>query len=159
MTVSKNTGPIEIECFYWFFLEEAQYRRSKSQILNHCIWGMTWQIKKRKTRNRDTFVPVRFFIHSATPFLRKMDQTILALSLSDLWFRRRYSVGISPPLTDASRIRSQLKVWSDQNFSTKRYNKNLEKINHVKKFRLLHQQVTGFSNFYRRFSNVYCASV
>ena len=158
MTVSKNTGPIEIERFYRFFLRGG--RRSKSQILNHCILGTIWQIKKRKTQchTQSRYLCPCAFLYSLCHAVSQENGPNHFSSIS-IGFPRRYSVGISPPLTDASRIRSQLKVWSHQNFSTKRYNKNLEKINHVKKFRPLHQQVTGFSNFYRRFNNIYCASL
>ena len=59
---------------------------------------LPWELKHRyaassSKRNRNTFATVLFLFRSVTPVPRKLDQTILFLSLSHLWLCRRYSVG------------------------------------------------------------------
>ena len=51
------------------------------------------QEKRSGKRNHDTFATVLFLFRSVTPVPRKLDQTILFLSLSHLWLSRQYSVG------------------------------------------------------------------
>ena len=51
------------------------------------------QEKRSGKRNHDTFTTVLFLFRSVTPVPRKLDQTILFLSLSHLWLSRQYSVG------------------------------------------------------------------
>ena len=46
------------------------------------------QEKRSGKRNRDTFATVLFLSCSVTPVPRKLDQTILFLSLSHLWLSR-----------------------------------------------------------------------
>ena len=61
------------------------------------FWRMIWHNKKSKTQwntemPQKTSATVLLFFHSVSPFPRKLGRTILSLSLSYLWFSRRYSI-------------------------------------------------------------------
>ena len=63
----------------------------REQLLNNFSGERLDGTNKEKhsgTRNRATFATVLFLFRSVTPFPRKLDQTILFLSLSHLWLFR-----------------------------------------------------------------------
>ena len=79
-----------------WFCYVLKYRHFTSKLLNNFTGqrlDQKIQEKRNGKRNRDTFAIVLFLFRSVMPVPRKLDQTIIFLSLSHLWVSRRYSVG------------------------------------------------------------------
>ena len=74
----------------------TQYRHFTSKLLNNFSGKrLNGTIKEKRSgkRNCDTFATVLFWFRFVTPVPRKLDQTILFLSLSHLWLSRWFSIG------------------------------------------------------------------
>ena len=86
-----------------FILRVGLIPKLHVKIFEQLFWRTTWRNKKKEkhsgTRNRDTFPTVLFVFRFVTPFPKKLDRTILFLSLSDLWLSRRYFAGNQPRLS------------------------------------------------------------
>ena len=99
MDYEKSTNSFEIKKYIGNFPEPegyAQYRHFTLKLLNNFSGErFNGKIKEKRSgkRNHDTVATVLFLFHSVMSVPKKLDQTILFLSISHLWLSRRYPVG------------------------------------------------------------------